>query len=320
MQNSQIRQTPAFRHLRATDVAELEEAQLEKSRRYVQIEPGPFQAELIVLQSPTVQIFRERLDAGVRVEAAPPRHLVPLGIALAIEGSARFCGVDVVPDTFMQASGGQWDFHSTRAIDYISCVFDRERFEQAVLDLTDRPARPEWLESRVRISSPDAVRALARRLVRLLGCSALHPATMSDGVSREIESELLQLATAGLLGAEEGPSVETAACRRRALRRALELLEEEGEPFPTIPELCRWAGVGQRTLEYAFRDELGVTPVRYLKLLRLNRANRLLRGASPSKGAVTSVAFACGFTELGRFAVDYRRHFGESPSQTLQRD
>jgi AraC family ethanolamine operon transcriptional activator len=320
MQNSQTRHTPPFRHLRATDVAELEEAQPEKQRRYVQLEPGPFQAELIVLQSPTVQIFRERMDAGVRVEAAPPRHLVPLGIALAIEGPARFCGVEVVPDTFMQASGGQWDFYSTRAIDYVSCVFDRERFEQAVLDLTGRPARPEWLESRVRSSSPDAVGALARRLARLLGSSALHPPMMSDGVSREIESELVQLAIAGLLGGEEAPSVETAACRRRALLRALELLEEGGEPFPTIPELCRWAGVGQRTLEYAFRDELGVTPVRYLKLLRLNRAHRLLRGASPSKGAVTSIAFACGFTELGRFAVDYRRHFGESPSQTLKRD
>ncbi len=234
---------------------------------------------------------------------------------------ARFCGVDILPNTFMQASGGEWDFHhATRAFDYVCCVFDRDRFEQAVFDLTGRPVRPEWLESRVRPSSPDAVSALARRLIRLLSHSDALPPTMLDGFSHEMEADLVQLTTAALLCGEGEPVVETAARRRRALRRALEFLDGGGEPLPTIPELCRWAGVGQRTLEYAFRDQLGVTPVRYVKLLRLNRAHRLLRRTSPADETVTSIALACGFTELGRFAGDYRRLFGESPSQTLQRD
>jgi AraC family ethanolamine operon transcriptional activator len=260
------------------------------------------------------------MDMGMRITAAPPRHLVPFGVALEIEGVAQFCGVDIRPHQFSQASGGEWEFHGTRGIDYVSCVFDRDRFERAVLDLTGRPVRPEWLESRVRPSSPEAVGALERRMVHLLATSAALPPTLSDAVSRELEVDLLQLVTAVLLGGEEAPVIETASRRRRALRRALELLEGGGETPPTIPELCRWAGVGQRTLEYAFRDQLGVTPVRYIKLLRLNRAQRLLRRASPSNDTVTSIAFACGFIELGRFAGDYRRLFGESPSRTLRRD
>ena len=252
---------------------------------------------------------------GVRVEAAPPRHLVPFGVALGIEGAARFCGVDVRPDTFMQASGGEWEFHGTRGIDYVCCVFERDRFERAVLDLTGGPMRPEWLESRVRPSSPDAVGALARRLIRLLSHSDVLRPTMSDGVSRELEADLLQHTIAALLCGEGDSVVETVSRRRRAVRRALEFLDQEREPLPTIPELCRWAGVGQRTLEYAFRDQLGVTPVRYLKLVRLNRAHRLLRRASPADESVTSIALACGFIELGRFAGDYCRLFGESPCQ-----
>jgi AraC family ethanolamine operon transcriptional activator len=320
MQNSQIAQNPPLRRLNATDVSELEEAQPEKRRRYQQITPGPIHAQLIQLQTPMVQVFRERLEVGVRVKAAPPQHLVPFGVALGIEHAARFCGVEVRPHTFMQASGGEWDFYGTWGIDYICCVFDRDRFEQAVLDLTGRPVRPEWLDSRVRTSSPGAVTALERRLLEALAPSAPLPTTMLDGVSRELEADLMQLATAVLSSGEEAPVIETAARRRRALRRALELLDEGSEPPPTIPELCRWAGVGQRTLEYAFRDELGVTPVRYIKLLGLNRARRLLLRASPSNETVTSIAFACGFIELGRFAVDYRLLFGESPSKTLLRD
>jgi transcriptional regulator GlxA family with amidase domain len=34
---------------------------------------------------------------------------------------------------------------------------------------------------------------------------------------------------------------------------------------------------------------------------------------------VTDVAFACGFGNLGHFAIYYRRQFGETPSATLRR-
>ena len=34
---------------------------------------------------------------------------------------------------------------------------------------------------------------------------------------------------------------------------------------------------------------------------------------------VTDAAMRFGFRELGRFAVDYRAAFGESPSETLRR-
>jgi transcriptional regulator GlxA family with amidase domain len=35
--------------------------------------------------------------------------------------------------------------------------------------------------------------------------------------------------------------------------------------------------------------------------------------------SVTSVAFDCGFTNLGHFAKDYGKYFGELPSETLNR-
>ena len=35
--------------------------------------------------------------------------------------------------------------------------------------------------------------------------------------------------------------------------------------------------------------------------------------------SVTNVAYDCGFSHLGRFAQEYARRFGESPSETLRR-
>ena len=44
-----------------------------------------------------------------------------------------------------------------------------------------------------------------------------------------------------------------------------------------------------------------------------------LRAADPSVHSVIDIALENGFPHLGRFSVDYRLHFNESPSETLSR-
>jgi AraC family ethanolamine operon transcriptional activator len=51
----------------------------------------------------------------------------------------------------------------------------------------------------------------------------------------------------------------------------------------------------------------------------MNLARRALNRADAGKTTVTTIATAHGFGELGRFAVQYRKLFGERPSATLRR-
>ena len=86
----------------------------------------------------------------------------------------------------------------------------------------------------------------------------------------------------------------------------------------TVDELCRVAGTSRRTLEYAFKDYFGTSPKRFIKALRLNAArNDLLLGKYGS-AKVAEVASGLGFTHMGQFSSDYRRMFGETPSETLR--
>ena len=48
------------------------------------------------------------------------------------------------------------------------------------------------------------------------------------------------------------------------------------------------------------------------------RARAELEAAPPETG-VTAIALKWGFVHLGRFAQDYRRRYGELPSETLRR-
>ena len=88
-------------------------------------------------------------------------------------------------------------------------------------------------------------------------------------------------------------------------------------PAP-IAELCRAAGVTPRTLSRAFHAIRGKPPSRYLHDLRLAQVRDALL-SDDGEGSVTEIAMRFGFRELGRFAVDYRARFGESPSETLRR-
>ena len=78
------------------------------------------------------------------------------------------------------------------------------------------------------------------------------------------------------------------------------------------------AGVRPRTLETHFRMFLHTTPLGWVRRMRLARARHDLVRRGP-RATVTAVALDSGFTQLGRFAAEYRRAFGELPSATLNR-
>jgi transcriptional regulator GlxA family with amidase domain len=84
-----------------------------------------------------------------------------------------------------------------------------------------------------------------------------------------------------------------------------------------ISALCRVLAVSERSLRKAFHKTYGLPPCRHLRMLRLSRARRALLSADCKLVTVTEIATSFGFVELGRFSVEYRKVFGESPSQTL---
>jgi AraC-like DNA-binding protein len=84
-----------------------------------------------------------------------------------------------------------------------------------------------------------------------------------------------------------------------------------------LDTLAAVAGVRPRTLEAHFKAYLGTTPLGWVRRMRLARARQQLL-AGDEQASVTGIALANGFGELGRFAAQYRRQFGELPSQTLR--
>ncbi|MFH8791541.1 AraC family transcriptional regulator [Streptomyces sp. NPDC017941] len=113
----------------------------------------------------------------------------------------------------------------------------------------------------------------------------------------------------------EGPAPKL---RPTPVKRAMAAVRERPEHPHTTTELAAEARVGVRWLQEAFKRYVGMTPMAYVREVRLTRVRDELRAAGPGERGVSEVAFRWGFTHLGRFAEQYRARFGELPSQTLR--
>lgn len=104
----------------------------------------------------------------------------------------------------------------------------------------------------------------------------------------------------------------------RLVRQATDLIRANLNQPLRIGAICLETGSDWKKLERAFLSVHGVTPKRFLTLVRLTQARRLLIRSS-GKQSITGVATSCGIHHLGRFSQEYCRLFGERPSDTLAR-
>ncbi|GLK84423.1 helix-turn-helix transcriptional regulator [Ancylobacter defluvii] len=99
------------------------------------------------------------------------------------------------------------------------------------------------------------------------------------------------------------------------VNRALDYIHANLEQPLTLEAIAIGAGCSPRQLQLVFRKHLGTTPMGMAKKLRLEAAEARLRSGHYRN--VTEAAVALHFSNLGRFAAEFRALFGYAPHQVL---
>ena len=71
-----------FQKIIASDVDDLASTKLGRHRRYLQLQPGKLNCDQTQFWFDGILLGRERLSAGVQLEAAPPRNMLPFGVVM----------------------------------------------------------------------------------------------------------------------------------------------------------------------------------------------------------------------------------------------
>lgn len=310
-----------FRVISTYDTQQLAKFQENKHRRYTQLQPGKIKAEYIELNLGIVQVFRETLNVGARIEAAPDPSFVPFASIYSGMEEATYLGQTNTKNKLIQASGGNWDVRFNNNFKYVCAAFNREGFDNSIAHLMNRDVPQDWLVSKLTQTCPKALGLYTVGLSDIIDFVQSRPEIVNSPVAQKSLSDTaLQLAL-NVLNATLPYSgkISPQPRRIRGVKKIIDYFQYHAASLPTLPELCNIAGLSERSLQYGFKEYLGMSPNQYLKIVRLNGARRDLLIASDKNTRVVDVALNWGFLEFGRFAGEYRTFFKELPSDTLRK-
>ena len=166
-----------------------------------------------------------------------------------------------------------------------------------------------------------AMARLRRRVVEiLLAAAGLGEGEPSPELRKDWSEALIDDIDAALHAASILP--EPTALSAKGYLETIEAIDEIlggdlGDPV-LLDRVARDLGMSRRTIHNVMLRVRGVTLQSYLRIQRLRCVRRALL-LDRDIHLVKQAAMRYGFLHLGRFAVDYTRHFGEAPSATLAR-
>ena len=140
-------------------------------------------------------------------------------------------------------------------------------------------------------------------------------------VAHGLEQALIQAMVTCCLGTTEFHADRAAQRHHQTIMRRFHKALEAAPNQPLhVIEVAQAVGTSVRSLSACCQESLQMGPKKFLMLRRMHLARQALSVADPVATSVTKVATQYGFWELGRFSVEYKSLFGESPSVTLRRE
>jgi AraC-like DNA-binding protein len=321
--DSSVAASPPFgyAHCIATDAVQLSQQAGEWNFEVSQLTKGPLFAESRMLALDGVNILHMTLNQTVLQRGFGPPNMVALFIPHEDSAPAFAYGQRVERGQCVSLVGAELEgvthagyVESDLAFDMNACRDQLEALNGGSMGVkfgtTIAAPGPEWIDD------------MTARVDWLLNAARENESGLSNPqLRRSLTDHLL----ASMVRFDPAPAdidstTRTAtASRRIAVRLAREYIHARlSEPLP-LSELCLYSGLKVRTLETGFQEVTGLTPVAYIRALRLNSVRRALHETSARQRPISDIALDNGFWHLSQFATDYRKLFGESPINTRRR-
>lgn len=281
-------------------------------QEYDQTSRGGFYGRIVELPFDGLQVFCEHTSQALQQKCVVWPDSVWLGIPLADQEESRINGLTIRPDTIM-CRPGDYDFQlsTPQNYDLYGLVVDKVTLTD-MASIHDVDINWKELTEYGRLGVPDKTLAEVRFLLaRLLS-------VQNKETPPRLQQDIVMMALLEVLKVETPKPAKTQSYvhRKKVVDCARQFLDHHLDEPVTVTQLCEMTNVSRRTLQYSFESILGISPIQYLRISRLNGVRRSLVQAQHGQ-AVSDIAAQWGFWHLSQFAKDYKQLFGETPSKTL---
>tara|TARA_R110002049_G_scaffold308057_1_gene510748 strand:- start:199 stop:1149 length:951 start_codon:yes stop_codon:yes gene_type:complete len=268
-------------------------------------------------------VQRGRYGMGVLARGAWPDGHVCLGFVRNTPSHATVNGF-LCPTMSLQlySEGTEVSYRAPPGSTWFAYCVKRDTLQEAVTTLYDEPLPIPQSGSVSACLAPLSKRRLADCIDDLFIAASGSPAESSYQQIRALETRMLYEAARAVVQIDRRSATTTrrhAANRRRLIAQAEDYLRANiAEPF-VLGQCARAIGCSERMLERHFRAIYGVAPGAWFRCMKLEAVRRDLRYAGRRSANISDIAANWGFTHFGRFSVEYRRLFGETPSESLRK-
>jgi len=316
--SEQIKNAPkSTNHLSVKDAfdADLHASNLTNwNQEYDQVSPGRFKGRIVELPFEGLQVFKESTNQALQQKCLVWPNSVWLGIPQQNQAPCKINGMSVTQKSIMCRPGNHaFELSTPQDFELFGMVMNQSLLTEFA-DTHGVALNWSDIKTHGRLSLPSQT---LKNVRFILGRLLNENDTIS---SSKLSHDLLMIAMLEVLSAETPQPSQTPSFKRRktVVDTAKTYISDNADTPITITDLCKVASVSQRTLQYSFESILGISPIQYLRISRLNAVRRALL-SSGEEANILDIASLWGFWHMSQFAKDYKRLFGELPSQTKMR-
>ncbi len=284
-------------------------------QQYDQVGAGKFYGHIMEIQLEELQVFKEHTSQAMRQSCNVWSDSIWLGLPHDIDQESRINGKRISKQHIMCRPGdNEFELVTPANFDIYGLVVSQTKIINTAnaqqLDIN----WPALFNKDQLTLNPKTLNNLHFILQRLLSSQSNWHSCHEDILIMAI----LQVFIEGETSSKQDRYTQVGFQHRKSVViKAREFIRENISENITISQLCEITNVSRRTLQYSFETILGITPLQFLRISRLNGVRRTLHDNTQNI-SVSDIASHWGFWHLSQFSKDYKTLFGELPSQAAK--
>ncbi len=305
-----------FRKIQTNDVYEQACSITAWQQLYDQLTPGAFQGCLSEAWLEGLQLFEETASQALHRSCIVWPGSVWFGIPKNNNnGFIHFFKIE--PYNIPRHAGGvEFELITPDNSQLIGLVVPENEFAQYFHSRIDLPLGQNAC---VRAVDCDKKKKFKQLIQQIMMTIKLDEQDIYLKEKRENIKDTLLTALADLLrdNSDQTKVKNTQKAYQRTVSKARDYIVTHRSKSTSVTELCDYLYTSRRTLQNSFQRILNISPVHYIKAIRLNAVHRELLSHHSVYDTIQDAAASWGFNHMSQFAADYQQFFGELPSRTI---
>lgn len=302
-------------NLASFDAEEMKEQSLFWSYEHKQFGRGSFHGKIAGFHTSRLQLTLSHRSVGFFARGGLPEKTTIISVPLSRVDSLYYRG-QLMGDCQVLAlkHTEELELYTSLPSTMLTIAVSSALLERQALAITGNPLAGMRCQERLLIN-PKEYRKRADHLVSLLQSLQSRNPELCEVEEQVVEKEILETILMGVIPSGLANKMPD---RLYVAKKAEKYIRNNLRTSFSISELCRIVGTSERTMHLGFNERFGVSPKAYHQIMRLNRVHQELLLSKSSK-TVSDIAIDWGFHHPGRFPEQYRRMFGELPSETRKK-